>query len=110
MAVSEEARHALYRRLEEVLGLPEATTMMESVPPVGWGDVATRRDLDMLETRLTGQMDRRFGEIDRRFGDIDRRFGEMHERLAEWNRTVIYANLGAVLATASMAFAAARFS
>ena len=46
MAITEENRHQLYRRLEEVLGHEEATTMMEHLPPVGWADVATKRDLD----------------------------------------------------------------
>jgi len=52
MAISEETRHQLYRRLEEVLGPGEATTLMEHLPPVGWADVATRRDLDALEARV----------------------------------------------------------
>lgn len=46
MAISEEARHRMYTRLETVLGAEEAATMMEHLPPVGWADVATRRDLD----------------------------------------------------------------
>jgi len=48
MAISEEARHQLYTRLEDVLGRREATTLMEHLPPVGWADVATKRDLDEL--------------------------------------------------------------
>jgi hypothetical protein len=46
MAISEESRHHLYVRLEKVLGAEEATTLMEHLPPVGWADVATKRDLD----------------------------------------------------------------
>ncbi len=48
MAISEESRHRLYGRLEEVLGRESAATLMEHLPPVGWADVATRRDLDHL--------------------------------------------------------------
>ena len=96
MAISEESRHELYQRLEQVLGAKQAATLMEHLPPVGWADVATRRDLEALEARLTGLM--------------DRRFGEMQRQAAEWSRTVIYANLGAVLATASLAFAAAKLA
>ncbi len=46
MAISEESRYHLYQRLEEVLGVEEAATLMEHLPPVGWADVATKRDLD----------------------------------------------------------------
>ena len=54
MTVSEETRHRLYLRLEEVLGPDEATVLMEHLPPGGWADVATKRDVDALaaETRL----------------------------------------------------------
>ena len=38
----------MYRHLEEVLGAETAATLMEHLPPVGWSDVATKRDLDLL--------------------------------------------------------------
>lgn len=60
--VTEEKRHHLYRRLEEVLGEEEATTMMELVPPVGWADVATRHDvgqkIDNLELAIRADLHR----------------------------------------------------
>ena len=52
MAISEEARYALHRRLEEILGPEEANILMEHLPPVGWADVATKHDLAHLEQRL----------------------------------------------------------
>lgn len=58
MPVTEEKRHRLYRRLEEVLGSEEATTMMELVPPVGWADVATKRDVDNLELAIRADLHR----------------------------------------------------
>lgn len=54
MAVSEESRHRLYGRLEELLGREEAATLMEHLPPVGWADVATKRDLDHMSEVLRG--------------------------------------------------------
>lgn len=77
MAISEESRHHLYQRLRQVLGPEEATVLMDYLPPVGWADVATRRDLDGLESRVGLRLER----IDERFGDVDRRFNEVDRRL-----------------------------
>jgi hypothetical protein len=77
MVLDERSRHELYLRLEEVLGPEAATTLMEHLPPVGWADVALKRDLDALEHRL----DLRFDAIDQRFGAVDRRFERLEERI-----------------------------
>ncbi|CAN5852932.1 hypothetical protein BH23ACT10_BH23ACT10_29670 [soil metagenome] len=88
MAVDERARHELHGRLDDVLGADAAGTLMEHLPPTGWGDVVTR-------DYLTAQLDSRFGEfsrgMDARFGtmnrEMDARFaavtGEMNGRFAE---------------------------
>jgi predicted nucleic acid-binding Zn-ribbon protein len=49
MAITEESRHGLYEGLISTLGQQRATTLMELLPPVGWADVATKRDLDHLQ-------------------------------------------------------------
>jgi hypothetical protein len=77
MEITEETRHRLYQRLEEVLEPEEATTLMAHLPPVGWADVATKHDLRALEERL----DLRFESIDQRFDAIDQRFESLEERL-----------------------------
>lgn len=46
MAITEDQRHDLFEGLIRVLGREKATTLMEHLPPVGWADVATKRDLD----------------------------------------------------------------
>ena len=79
MAVSEESRHHLYQRLEEVLGREETKVLMGYLPPVGWADVAAKRDLDALESR----MDMRFDRVDERFAGADRRLTEMDRRWDE---------------------------
>ncbi|MGY6502485.1 MAG: hypothetical protein ACXIVQ_16490 [Acidimicrobiales bacterium] len=57
MAVTENARHKLYQRLESVIGPDEADTIMELLPPVGWSQVATKDDLHQLEARVDTRFD-----------------------------------------------------
>ncbi|MGH2661902.1 MAG: hypothetical protein ACRDH8_03645 [Actinomycetota bacterium] len=57
MTVDERSRHALYRKLEEILGREDATTLMEHLPPVGWAGVATKRDLDHLAVATKRDLD-----------------------------------------------------
>ena len=83
MAITEDARHRLYQRLEEVLGPEEAATLMEHLPPVGWADVATTRDLDNLANVLRVEFLRE-------------------------QRNVIFAMLAANSTLAGLAFAAAK--
>ena len=83
MAITEEGRHRLYERLEEVLGREQAATLMEHLPPVGWADVATRRDLDNMANVLRVEF-------------------------AREQRNLIFAMLAANSTLAALAFAAAR--
>ncbi|MGH9269248.1 MAG: hypothetical protein ACRD0D_13875 [Acidimicrobiales bacterium] len=57
MAIDERSRHELHLQLEQVLGPEAATTLMEHLPPVGWADVATKRDLDQLRAATKGDLD-----------------------------------------------------
>jgi hypothetical protein len=91
MALTETSRHQLFQRLEESLGPEAAATLMEHLPPVGWSDVATRRDLDHLRTELELLFDAR----------LERGFREQ-------TRTLVLANLGYVTAFGSLILAAAR--
>jgi hypothetical protein len=60
MTVDERKRHALYKRLEEVLDGEHADTVMELLPPVGWADVATKRDLDLKLEATEARLSERF--------------------------------------------------
>jgi len=94
MAISEQSRHELYRRLEESLGADAAATLMEHLPPVGWADVATKRDLDGLEQRLRADLR-----------------AELHTAistaLTSQTRTIMFSVIGSNLTMAAVAFAAA---
>lgn len=63
MAVTEESRYQLFQRLDEFLGPERVSTMMELLPPVGWADVATKRDLDHLHVVLDAKIDRLGAEL-----------------------------------------------
>lgn len=130
MALDERARHELFLRLEQALGPESAETLMELLPPVGWADVATKRDLDALEERLN----LRFDLVDRRAKAIDQRFEMLGQRLdqrfeasehkllaafrgellAQSNainsqmKTLIFANVGTVISMAALAFGVAK--
>jgi hypothetical protein len=102
MAVDERSRRKLYDRLEEVLGVGQGDVLMEYLPPVGWADVATRRDVEEaaavarrnieataaaarrdvagLEQRMTQRFDRLDADLTRRFAGIDARFDRMDDR------------------------------
>lgn len=56
MSLTEETRYQLYQGLRETLGTERATTLMDLLPPVGWADVATKRDLDSLGNSLRREM------------------------------------------------------
>jgi hypothetical protein len=97
MAITEENRHHLYTRLEQVLGPEEATVLMEHLPPVGWADVATKRDLEHLETRIDAKLEAMELRWD---STLDR-------RLADFTRTIVFAVFAAQAALAGLVVAIA---
>jgi len=118
MALDERSRHLLQGRLDEVLGADAADTLMAHLPPVGWADVATKRDLDTLADRIDLQFDAAAERIDLRFEAADQRLMATEQRLlatfrAEMviqTRTMVFANLASVFTGVSLAFVAARLS
>ena len=91
---------------------------MELLPPVGWADVATKRDLDALEER----MNLRFDLVDRRFeasehkllaafrGELLSAVGAQSNLIAAQTKTLVVANIATVLSIAALAFGAAKLT
>jgi hypothetical protein len=52
VSVTEYERHLIFQWLEEAMGPERAAIMMQLLPPVGWGDVATKADLQALRSEL----------------------------------------------------------
>lgn len=120
MVIDERSRHQLFLRLEEVLGADQAQTLMEHLPPVGWAEVATKRDLDQLAERvhlrfeaLEERMDHRFEaleeRIDLRCEALEHKFtAALKSEITAQTRTVIFAVLGSVLGSTSLSLLATR--
>jgi hypothetical protein len=57
MSVDEQRlRQSLHARLAELLGADETALLMNYLPPVGWADVTTKRDLDVVAAELRSEM------------------------------------------------------
>ena len=91
MAVDERARHQLHRKLDQILGPEEATTLMELLPPVGWADVATKQDLAHVVQTLTLEMQSLRHELR---GDMERMF----RRVIMWTSSMVVAGMGLAVA------------
>lgn len=53
MAIDEQrTRQSLHSKLADALGVDEAALLMDYLPPVGWADIATKRDVEMLRVEM----------------------------------------------------------
>jgi hypothetical protein len=95
MAIDERSRHRMYERLREVLGEEEAATLMEHLPPVGWADVVTKRDLDL-----------RLEAFEQRLLATFR--AELNRQTRMMVHAMIFSTSAAVLTVGSLAVAAVR--
>jgi hypothetical protein len=97
LTISEGSRHALHSRLVEVLGQQEAVVLMEHLPPVGWADVATKRDLDHVAVELRGEMVELRGEMAELRGEMLAGFGQLRYDLGAQTRGMYLALLATVV-------------
>lgn len=114
MTISDQTRHQLYQRLEDVLGVNEAATLMEH-PPVGWADVATKHDLDQLQSSTRFELAKVWGEFGRVRADIAGLRAEVYEEVGKLrgeirgqNQTLFLGLVGLQMTGATLAVVLSR--
>ena len=128
MRLDAEAARQLHNRLHEVLGEPEARSLMELLEnPASRSDVDAlrtdvgrlgaelRTDVETLGTQLRGEMGTLGTQLRTEMEAMRHELtGAFHKDLLAavtgQTRTIIYANLGLVFASVGLALAAAQFS
>jgi hypothetical protein len=109
MALDERARHRLYERLQEVLGAEEAEILMEHLPPVGWADVSTKRDLDALAVVTKRDLDALAASLRAEMQTSEQRMlATFRAELLHQTRTIIFSLVAALATVGGLAVAAAR--
>ncbi len=91
MSSGEADRLTLHQTLRGLMPENVADILMAHLPPVGWSNVATKDDINLLRMEMNQrftlidekfkQIDPRFITIDERFKQIDARFDQIDSRL-----------------------------
>ncbi|MDE0066585.1 MAG: hypothetical protein OXN44_06905 [Acidimicrobiaceae bacterium] len=95
--MSEQKRFELREELIEFIGQDKAETLMEALPPVSWDQLATKDDLNTLETVIGAEFTKvaaeftavgaEFtavrGELAEQIGEVHKEIGGLHVAIAE---------------------------
>ncbi len=87
MTISEAQRLELYLGLQKVLGDDMANTMMNHLPPSGWGDVARVSDFNPVKMQIHGiekqidGLEQRIDVLDQRMDGLERRIDLLDRRM-----------------------------
>ncbi|MGH2771561.1 MAG: hypothetical protein ACRDIU_00230 [Actinomycetota bacterium] len=113
MELTEKTRHDLHTRLEDVLGPEPADTLMSMLPPVGWADVATKRDLDALQHATKREIEALGETTNLRMEAMEHRIvagyrAELSTQLSAQTRTMFFALAGFLIPYAGAIIAAAK--
>ncbi len=123
MSVTEFERHQIFQWYEAAMGSELASIMMNLVPPVGWGEVATRHDvaalgsgvrgeMAVLRSELRGEMSELRGEMaalgSELRGEMSELRGEVKAGNAELLRTLFFAMVASNATLVGLVFAAVK--
>lgn len=106
MAGTQASRQRLYRELGELLSQEAMDELMETLPPVGWGEVARRQDLTNLAHDLRGEMAELRSEMAELRGEMHSEFAAVRTEMTTALRLHLFATLGAMFTLAGLTWAA----
>jgi hypothetical protein len=95
MSVDESRRILLHDAARTAWGAEAALVLMEMLPPTGWGDVATRQQLDQKVEALEDRFDLR---LDALRSDVLAQIADGQRRMMQWSVGTMIA-MTAVFAT-----------
>ena len=88
MSIDEARRLLLHDAARTAWGAEAALVLMEMLPPTGWGDVATRQQLDHKVDALEARIDHRIDLLEAR---LETRAANGQRRIIQWNVATIIA-------------------
>ena len=87
MTISEAQRLELYLGLQKVLGDDMANTMMNHLPPSGWGDVARVSDFNPVKMQIHG-IEKQIDGLERRMDGFEQRIDVLDQRMDGLERRI----------------------
>lgn len=104
--VSDHDRRDLYDALERRLGEGPAATLMDLLPPVGWGDVARQSDL----VAVRGEMAELRGEMAELRAELKGEIAELRGDIKAQLPRLYAANIASMIGVAGLVLAAAKLA
>ena len=95
MSSGEADRLTLHQTLRGLMPENVADILMAHLPPVGWSNVATKADINLLRVEMNQRftlVDEKFKQIDTRIDRVDSRFDRLEtkiDQLASMKRYVV---------------------
>jgi hypothetical protein len=115
MVSSAAARDRFYRTIEPLLGAEQADFLMDALPPLDWGEIATKSDLGDLGAGLRAEMREMRAEMREAFATFVTKaeLGEqlrlhVDARVGEISRWWMFSCMGMQAATIAGVIAAVR--
>ena len=105
MELDDRTRQGLFQRLDDVLGPQYAEALMSYLPPVGWADVATKRDLDLLAAKFEATLHREIGALRT---EVAGEIGALRTEFTKQTRGLFFALAGLMVTMSGIMLAAIR--